>query len=243
MELGGKSPLIICRSICDEDDALLDKAVESAVLFALNQGEVCTCQSRVLVHKDIFDRFIALVIARTEAIKTGDPLDPAIMMGAQASREQYEKICRYLEIGKAEGAEVLTGGAANDVISGGYYIKPTILKGDNSMQVFREEIFGPVTCVTTFESDEEAVRIANDTIFGLGSGVFTRDAHQLYRIPRAINAGRVWANCYHLYPAHAPFGGFKQSGFGRECHKSTLDAYRQNKNIIVSYDKNKLGFF
>lgn len=187
MELGGKSPLIIFKSVCDEDDALLDKAVESAVMFALNQGEVCTCQSRLLVQEDIYEDFIARVIARTESIKTGDPLDATSMMGAQASREQYEKILRYIEIGRAEGAEVLTGGATNDVMSGGYYVKPTILKGNNSMRVFREEIFGPVICVTTFSTEEEALAIANDTIFGLGAGVFTRDAHQV-----------LWKHLCHL---------------------------------------------
>mmetsp|Transcript_11401 Transcript_11401/g.17344 ORF Transcript_11401/g.17344 Transcript_11401/m.17344 type:complete len:497 (-) Transcript_11401:174-1664(-) len=243
MELGGKSPLIFFKSVCDADDEFLDKAVESVVLFALNQGEVCTCQSRILIHEDIYDDFMARVVARTEAIKTGNPLEPGTMMGAQASEEQYLKIQRYLDIGRSEGAEILTGGAINDVVDGGFYIKPTILRGNNNMRVFREEIFGPVTCATTFKTDEEALRIANDTLYGLGAGVFTRDAHQLYTIPRAIDAGRVWVNCYHLYPSHAPFGGFKQSGFGRECHKATLDAYRQTKNIIISFDKNKLGFF
>lgn len=243
MELGGKSPLIFFKSVCDHDDDFLDKAVESVVLFAFNQGEVCTCQSRILIHEDIYDQFIAKVIARVEAIKVGNPLEPGVMMGAQASQEQYEKIISYLEIGKAEGAQVLTGGSANDVVTGGFYIRPTILKGNNSMRVFREEIFGPVTCATTFRTEEEAIAIANDTLFGLGAGVFTRDAHQVYQVPRAIDAGRVWVNCYHLYPSHAPFGGFKQSGFGRECHKMTMEAYRQPKNILISFDKKKLGFF
>eukprot|EP00602_Paraphysomonas_sp_CaronLab_P008371 CAMPEP_0185025342 /NCGR_PEP_ID=MMETSP1103-20130426/8336_1 /TAXON_ID=36769 /ORGANISM="Paraphysomonas bandaiensis, Strain Caron Lab Isolate" /LENGTH=445 /DNA_ID=CAMNT_0027558527 /DNA_START=68 /DNA_END=1402 /DNA_ORIENTATION=- len=192
MELGGKSPLIFFKSVCDADDEFLDKAVESVVLFALNQGEVCTCQSRILIHEDIYDDFMARVVARTEAIKTGNPLEPGTMMGAQASEEQYLKIQRYLDIGRSEGAEILTGGAINDVVDGGFYIKPTILRGNNNMRVFREEIFGPVTCATTFKTDEEALRIANDTLYGLGAGVFTRDAHQLYTIPRAIDAGRVW---------------------------------------------------
>jgi len=243
MELGGKSPNIFFSSIADEDDALFDKAVEGAVLFALNQGEVCTCQSRLLVQEDIYDKFIERVIARTEAIKTGHPYEIDTMMGSQVSDEQYQKIQNYINIGKDEGAEVLTGGATNDVVDGGFYIKPTILKGDNSMTVFQEEIFGPVTGVTTFKTEEEAIAIANDTIYGLGAGVWTRDMHQAYQVPRAIQAGRVWVNCYHAYPAHAPFGGYKQSGFGRETHKVMLDHYRQTKNVLVSLDKNKLGFF
>jgi len=243
MELGGKSPNIYFSSIADEDDALFDKAVEGAVLFALNQGEVCTCQSRLLVQEDIYDKFIERVIARTEAIKTGHPMELDTMMGSQVSEEQYERIRNYIEVGKSEGAEVLTGGAANDVVDGGFYIKPTILKGNNDMQVFQEEIFGPVTGVTTFKTEEEAIEIANDTIYGLGAGVWTRDMHQAYQVPRAIQAGRVWVNCYHAYPAHAPFGGYKQSGFGRETHKVMLDHYRQTKNMLISLDKNKLGFF
>jgi aldehyde dehydrogenase len=243
LELGGKSPNIFFKSVCDADDAFLDKAVEGAVLFALNQGEVCTCQSRLLVHEDIYDQFIEKVIARTEAIKTGDPLDPSTMMGAQVSLAQHERIVNYINIGLEEGAKVLTGGVANDVVDGGYYIKPTILSGTNGMRVFQEEIFGPVTGVTTFKTDEEAIEIANDTIYGLGAGVWTRDMHQAYQVPRAIQAGRVWVNCYHAYPAHAPFGGYKQSGFGRETHKMMLNHYRQTKNMLVSLDKNKLGFF
>ena len=243
MELGGKSPNIFFSSIADEDDALFDKAIEGAVLFAFNQGEVCTCQSRVLVQEDIYDKFIEKMIARVEAIKVGHPLDTDTMMGAQVSQEQFEKIQNYCEIGRSEGAKVLTGGAVNDVVEGGYYIKPTVLRGDNNMRVFQEEIFGPVTSVTTFKTVEEAIAIANDTVYGLGAGVWTRDAHQMYQVPRQIQAGRVWVNCYHLYPAHAPFGGYKKSGFGRETHKKTLDAFRQNKNMLISFNKNKLGFF
>lgn len=243
MELGGKSPNVFFSSIADHDDALFDKAVEGAVLFALNQGEVCTCQSRLLIQEDIFDKFMERVVARTEAIVTGDPLDPATMMGAQVSKAQHERIAAYIKTGTDEGAEVLTGGAINNVVDGGYYIKPTILKGTNDMQVFQEEIFGPVTGATTFKTEEEAIAIANDTIYGLGAGVWTRDAHQAYQVPRAIQAGRVWVNCYHAYPAHAPFGGYKQSGFGRETHKMMLAHYRQTKNMLISFDKNKLGFF
>lgn len=246
MELGGKSPNIFFSSVAEEDDAFFDKAVEGAVLFALNQGEVCTCPSRILVQEDIYDKFMAKVVERTRAIKTGHPLDGTVMMGAQASNDQYEKIQSYLKIGREEGAEILTGGDVNDLggeLSGGYYIQPTIFKGHNKMRIFQEEIFGPVTCVTTFKTEEEAIEIANDTMYGLGAGVWTRDAHQLYQVPRAIKAGRVWVNSYHAYPAHAPFGGYKKSGFGRENHKMMLDHYRQTKNMLISYDKNKLGFF
>jgi len=243
MELGGKSPNVFFSSVADHDDAFFDKAVEGAVLFALNQGEVCTCQSRLLVQEDIFDRFMERVVARTEAIVTGDPLDPATMMGAQVSSAQHDRIVNYLAVGEAEGAKVLTGGSANNVVDGGFYIKPTILHGTNDMAVFQEEIFGPVTGVTTFKDEAEAIAIANDTIYGLGAGVWTRDAHQAYQVPRAIQAGRVWVNCYHAYPAHAPFGGYKQSGFGRETHKMMLNHYRQTKNMLISLDKNKLGFF
>lgn len=246
MELGGKSPNIFFPSVMDEDDAFLDKAIEGAVLFALNQGEVCTCPSRMLVHESIYDKFIERVIQRTKAIKMGHPLDGTTMMGAQASNDQYEKILSYLKIGKEEGAEVLTGGDAQTFengISGGYYIQPTIFKGHNKMRIFQEEIFGPVVCVTTFKTTEEAIAIANDTLYGLGAGVWTRDAHELYQVPRAILAGRVWVNNYHAYPAHAPFGGYKKSGFGRENHKMMLGYYRQTKNMLISYDKNKLGFF
>jgi aldehyde dehydrogenase len=246
MELGGKSPNIFFESVAAADDEFFDKAVEGAVLFALNQGEVCTCPSRILVHEKIYDKFMKKVVERTKAIVSGNPLNPSVMIGAQASNDQYEKILSYLKIGKEEGAEVLCGGDANKMegdISGGYYIQPTILKGTNKMRVFQEEIFGPVTCVTTFKTTEEAIAIANDTLYGLGAGVWTRDAHELYQVPRAIQAGRVWVNCYHAYPAHAPFGGYKKSGFGRETHKMMLSHYRQTKNMLISYNKNKLGFF
>ncbi|TNE74135.1 aldehyde dehydrogenase [bacterium] len=246
MELGGKSPNIFFPSVADADDEYFDKAVEGAVLFALNQGEVCTCPSRILVHESIYDTFMARVIERTKAIVMGNPLDGNVMMGAQASNDQYEKIQSYLRIGKEEGAQVLCGGEAlkqDGELSGGYYIQPTIFKGHNKMRVFQEEIFGPVVCVTTFKTTEEAIEIANDTLYGLGAGVWTRDAHELYTVPRAIKAGRVWVNNYHAYPAHAPFGGYKKSGFGRENHKMMLDHYRQSKNMLISYNKNKLGFF
>lgn len=246
MELGGKSPNIFFPSVAAADDEFFDKAVEGAVLFALNQGEVCTCPSRILVHESIYDQFMERVIARTQAIICGNPLDPSTMMGAQASNDQYEKIQSYLKIGREEGAELLTGGDVNKLdgdLAGGYYIQPTIFKGHNKMRVFQEEIFGPVVCVTTFKTTEEAIEIANDTLYGLGAGVWTRDAHELYQVPRAIQAGRVWVNSYHAYPAHAPFGGYKKSGFGRETHKMMLAHYRQTKNMLISYNKNKLGFF
>ncbi len=246
MELGGKSPNIFFKSVVDADDNFLDKAVEGAVLFALNQGEVCTCPSRILIQEDIYDQFIERVIQRTKAIKTLHPLDTDSMMGAQASNEQFQKIISYLNIGKEEGAEILTGGEVNklpDELGRGYYIQPTIFKGHNKMRIFQEEIFGPVVCVTTFKTTEEAIEIANDTLYGLGAGVWTRDAHELYQVPRAIQAGRVWVNQYHAYPAHAPFGGYKKSGFGRENHKMMLDHYRNTKNMLISYSKDKLGFF
>ena len=245
LELGGKSPNIFFSSVMDADDEFLDKAVEGAVMFALNQGEICTCPSRLLVQEDIADAFIAKVIERTEAIKIGNPLDKTVMMGAQASKIQKDKILGYLKLGKEEGAEVLTGGDANTVegLEEGYYIKPTIFKGNNRMRIFQEEIFGPVVAFTTFKDEAEALEIANDTIYGLGAGVWTRDAHQLYNIPRHVEAGRVWVNQYHAYPAGAPFGGYKQSGIGRENHKMMLDHYRQTKNMLISYSKNKLGFF
>ncbi|GLB49807.1 aldehyde dehydrogenase family protein [Neptunitalea lumnitzerae] len=246
MELGGKSPNIFFKSVGDADDEFFDKAVEGAVMFALNQGEVCTCPSRMLVHEDIYDKFMERVVARTKAIVCGNPLDPATMMGAQASNDQKEKIMSYLKIGKEEGAEVLCGGDENHLggeFEDGYYIQPTIFKGHNKMRVFQEEIFGPVVAVTTFKTTEEALEIANDTLYGLGAGVWTRDAHEMYQVPREILAGRVWVNNYHSYPAHAPFGGYKKSGYGRETHKMMLDHYRQTKNMLISYDKNKLGFF
>ncbi|MBK1439102.1 aldehyde dehydrogenase [Parapedobacter sp. ISTM3] len=246
LELGGKSPNIFFNSVLDHDDEFLDKAVEGAVLFAFNQGEVCTCPSRLLIQEDIYDRFIERVIQRTEAIKTGNPLDTTVQIGAQASKIQFDKINAYLKLGKEEGAEVLTGGEINHLggdLEQGYYIKPTIFKGHNKQRIFQEEIFGPVLAVTTFKTEEEAIEIANDTLYGLGAGVWTRDAHQLYQVPRAIQAGRVWVNHYHSYPAGAPFGGYKQSGYGRENHKLMLNHYRQAKNILISYSKNKLGFF
>ena len=246
MELGGKSPNIFFASVADADDEYFDKAIEGAVMFALNQGEVCTCPSRILVQESIYDKFISRVIERTNAIKIGHPLDGTVMMGAQASNDQYEKIQSYLKIGVEEGAEILAGGEVNKLegeLEGGYYIQPTIFKGHNKMRIFQEEIFGPVVCVTTFKTVEEAIEIANDTLYGLGAGVWTRDAHELYQVPRAIKAGRVWVNNYHAYPAHAPFGGYKKSGFGRENHKMMLEHYRQTKNMLISYDKNKLGFF
>jgi aldehyde dehydrogenase len=246
MELGGKSPNIFFSSVADADDEFFDKAVEGAVMFALNQGEVCTCPSRILVQEDIYDKFMERVIQRTRAIKMGNPLSASTMMGAQASEDQYNKILSYLDIGKQEGAKVLTGGEAfhqNSGLEHGYYIQPTIFKGHNKMRIFQEEIFGPVTSVTTFKTVDEAISIANDTLYGLGAGVWTRDAHEMYQVPRAIQAGRVWVNCYHAYPAHAPFGGYKKSGFGRETHKMMLNHYRQTKNMLISYSKTKLGFF
>ncbi len=246
LELGGKSPNIFFPSVADADDAFFDKAVEGAVMFALNQGEICTCPSRLLVHESIYDKFMAKVIERTAAIKLASPLDKTAMMGAQASIVQQEKILSYIKLGKEEGAEVLIGGEENKLggdLDGGYYIKPTIFKGHNKMRIFQEEIFGPVLAVTTFKTTEEAIEIANDTMYGLGAGVWTRDAHELYQVPRAIQAGRVWVNQYHAYPAGAPFGGYKQSGIGRENHKMMLGHYRQTKNMLISYDKNKLGFF
>lgn len=246
MELGGKSPNIFMKSVMDKDDEFLDKCIEGAVMFALNQGEVCTCPSRILVHEDIADEFLKRVVERTKAIKMGHPLAEDTMMGAQASNDQFEKILSYLDIGKQEGAEVLCGGdkaSLNSGLENGYYIQPTIFKGHNKMRVFQEEIFGPVTSVCTFKTVEEAIEIANDTMYGLGAGLWSRDAHELYQVPRAVKAGRVWVNNYHAYPAHAPFGGYKKSGFGRENHKMMLDHYRQTKNMLISYDKNKLGFF
>lgn len=246
MELGGKSPNIFLPSVMDADDEFFDKCIEGAVMFALNQGEICTCPSRLLVHESIYDGFIERVIERTKAIKLGHPLDTTTMMGAQASNDQFEKILTYIDIGKQEGAEVLTGGGParlNNGLENGYYIEPTIFRGHNKMRIFQEEIFGPVVSVTTYKTVDEAIEYANDTLYGLGAGVWTRDAHELYQVPRAIQAGRVWVNCYHNYPAHASFGGYKKSGFGRENHLSMLNHYRQSKNLLISYSKNKLGFF
>lgn len=245
LELGGKSPNVFFESVMDADDDFFDKCLEGATLFALNQGEVCTCPSRLLVQESIFDAFVERVVERTKAIKLGHPLSPDTMMGAQASNDQYEKILNYINIGKDEGAEVLCGGGAayNEGLEGGYYIQPTILKGNNKMRVFQEEIFGPVLCVTSFKDEADAIEIANDTLYGLGAGVWTRDTHQAYQISRAIKAGRVWVNNYHNYPAHAPFGGYKKSGIGRENHKMMLAHYRHTKNMLISYDKKAMGFF
>ncbi|MCH4825947.1 aldehyde dehydrogenase [Planococcus halocryophilus] len=246
LELGGKSPNIFFKDVMDEDDAFLDKAVEGFVMFALNQGEVCTCPSRALIQEDIYDEFMERVLKRVAAIKLGNPLDPETMMGAQASTEQMEKIQSYLDIGKQEGAEVLAGGDRNHLegdLAEGYYIQPTVFKGHNKMRVFQEEIFGPVVSVTTFKTKEEALEIANDTLYGLGSGIWTRDTNTAYRFGRGIQAGRVWTNCYHQYPAHAAFGGYKMSGFGRENHLMMLNHYQQTKNMLVSYNENKQGFF
>ncbi|WP_158803764.1 MULTISPECIES: aldehyde dehydrogenase [unclassified Acidisoma] len=246
LELGGKSPNIFFADVLNEDDAFFDKALEGFTMFALNQGEVCTCPSRALIQKSVYDRFMERAIKRVEAIRQGNPLDPSTMIGAQASSEQLEKILSYLDIGKQEGAKVLTGGSRNVLegpLSEGFYVKPTIFEGHNKMRVFQEEIFGPVVSVTTFEDEEEALSIANDTLYGLGAGVWTRDGTRAYRFGRGIQAGRVWTNCYHAYPAHAAFGGYKQSGIGRETHKMMLDHYQQTKNMLVSYSPNKLGFF
>ncbi|CAL9337510.1 Aldehyde dehydrogenase [Streptomyces sp. enrichment culture] len=245
LELGGKSPNIFLPDVAAADDDFLDKAVEGFVMFALNQGEVCTCPSRALVHSSIYDDFMARCVARTEAITGGNPLDPATMIGAQASNDQYEKILSYIDIGRKEGADLLTGGNPRTVsgLDGGYYIEPTIFRGTNDMRIFQEEIFGPVVSVTMYDSVDEAVEIANDTLYGLGAGVWTRDGNTAYRLGRAIKAGRVWTNCYHAYPAHAAFGGYKKSGIGRETHKMMLDHYQQTKNLLVSYAPQKLGFF
>jgi aldehyde dehydrogenase len=246
LELGGKSPNIFFADVMDHDDAYLDKALEGFAMFALNQGEVCTCPSRALVHESIYDRFMEKAIARVEAIKLGSPLDAATMIGAQASNDQLEKILSYIDIGKQEGARVLTGGARHihpGELTDGYYVQPTVLEGHNKMRIFQEEIFGPVLAVTTFKDHDDALNIANDTLYGLGAGVWSRDANTCYRFGRGIEAGRVWVNCYHAYPAHAAFGGYKQSGIGRENHKMMLDHYQQTKNMLVSYSPDKLGFF
>jgi len=246
LELGGKSPNIFFPDVMDEDDAFFDKTLEGFTMFALNQGEVCTCPSRALVHESIYDAFMERAVARVEKIKMGHPLDSATMMGAQASNDQLEKILSYFDIGKKEGAKVLTGGSRamlEGELKDGYYIKPTILEGNNKMRVFQEEIFGPVVSVTKFKDMDDAISIANDTLYGLGAGVWSRDMNTCYRVGRGVKAGRVWTNCYHLYPAHAAFGGYKQSGIGRENHKMMLDHYQQTKNLLVSYSPNALGFF
>ena len=246
LELGGKSPNVFFPDIAAQDDDLFDKAIEGLVLFAFNQGEVCTCPSRALIHESIYDRFIARAIDRVKAIKQGNPLDTETMMGAQASSMQLDKILSYLEIGKQEGAQCLIGGGRAQLggdLAGGYYIQPTLFKGTNDMRIFREEIFGPVLAVTTFKTEEEALRIANDTPYGLGAGVWSRDINTAFRMGKGIKAGRVWTNCYHAYPAHATFGGYKESGIGRETHKMMLDHYQQTKNLLVSYSQKPLGFF
>ncbi len=246
LELGGKSPNIFFADVMDADDEYFDKCLEGFTMFALNQGEVCTCPSRALIEESIYDDFIARAVERVKAIKQGHPLASDTMMGAQCSQEQMEKITSYLQLGRDEGAEVLTGGDRaqfDGELEGGFYIEPTVFKGDNAMRIFQEEIFGPVVSVTTFKDEAEALSIANDTLYGLGAGVWTRDGNKAFRMGRAIKAGRVWTNCYHHYPAHAAFGGYKQSGIGRENHKMMLGHYRQTKNLLVSYDPNPMGFF
>lgn len=246
LELGGKSPNIFFADVMAEDDAFFDKALEGFTMFALNQGEVCTCPSRALVHESIYDAFMERAIARVKQVKMGNPLDDATMIGAQASTDQLEKILSYIDIGKQEGAKVLTGGSQARLggeLDKGYYVEPTVFAGHNAMRIFQEEIFGPVLSVAKFSSEEEALAMANDTLYGLGAGVWSRDGNRAYRMGRNIKAGRVWTNCYHLYPAHAAFGGYKQSGIGRETHKMMLDHYQQTKNILVSYSPNALGFF
>jgi aldehyde dehydrogenase len=246
LELGGKSPNIFFADVMEADDDFFDKALEGFAMFALNQGEVCTCPSRALVQESIYDRFMERAVARTKQIVEGNPLDPATMIGAQASNDQLEKILSYIDIGKQEGAKILTGGARRmhtGELEGGYYMQPTIFAGHNRMRVFQEEIFGPVVSVAKFKDFDDALAIANDTLYGLGAGVWSRDANTCYRMGRGIKAGRVWTNCYHAYPAHAAFGGYKQSGIGRENHKMMLDHYQQTKNLLVSYSPKKLGFF
>jgi len=246
LELGGKSPNIFFADVAAQDDDFLDKAIEGLVLFAFNQGEVCTCPSRALIHESMYDAFMDRVLARVRAIKQGNPLDAATMMGAQASQMQMDKIQSYLALGKQEGASCLIGGdraQLGGALAEGYYIQPTMFRGHNKMRIFQEEIFGPVVAVTTFKNEAEALAIANDTVYGLGAGVWTRDANTAYRMGRGIKAGRVWTNCYHAYPAHATFGGYKESGIGRETHKMMLDHYQQTKNLLVSYSPKALGFF
>ena len=246
LELGGKSPNIFLADVAAADDDFYDKALEGFTMFALNQGEVCTCPSRALIDASIYDKFLGDAIKRTEAIKMGNPLDTDTMMGAQASNDQLEKILSYIEIGKEEGAKVLTGGVRVDLggdLSEGYYVAPTIFEGQNSMRIFQEEIFGPVVSVAKVDGADDALKVANDTLYGLGAGLWTRNVFDAYRLGRGIQAGRVWTNCYHAYPAHAAFGGYKQSGIGRENHKMMLDHYQQTKNLLVSYSPKKLGFF
>ncbi|HEX7760015.1 MAG TPA: aldehyde dehydrogenase [Caulobacteraceae bacterium] len=246
LELGGKSPNIFFDDVMREDDDYLDKALEGFTMFALNQGEVCTCPSRALVQESIYEKFMEKALKRVEGVRQGSPLDAATMIGAQASEEQMGKILDYIQIGKDEGAQLLIGGARNVLggeLADGWYVQPTVFRGHNQMRIFQEEIFGPVLAVTTFKTDEEALAIANDTKYGLGAGVWSRDANRCYRFGRGLQAGRVWTNCYHAYPAHAAFGGYKQSGVGRETHKMMLDHYQQTKNMLVSYSSKALGFF
>ena len=246
LELGGKSPNVFFEDVAAADDAYFDKCLEGFTMFALNQGEVCTCPSRGLVQQSIYDDFMSKAVERTRAIKVGHPLDTDTMVGAQASQEQMEKIVSYLELGTQEGAKVLAGGGARKMegeMADGFYVEPTIFEGQNSMRIFQEEIFGPVVSVTSFKDEAEALQISNDTLYGLGAGVWTRDGNRAYRMGRSIKAGRVWTNCYHLYPAHAAFGGYKQSGIGRENHLMMLEHYQQTKNLLVSYAPQALGFF
>lgn len=246
LELGGKAPNIFFADIFQEDDGLADKALEAFVSFALNQGEVCTCPSRALVHRSIYDRFMEKALARVAQIRQGNPLDPTTMIGAQTSSEQMNKILGLINVGRQEGAKVLAGGNKAELdgeLSGGFFVQPTVLEGNNKMRVFQEEIFGPVVSVAPFDTDDEALALANDTPYGLSAAVWTRDSTRGYRLGRGIHAGRVWINCYHLYPAHAAFGGYKQSGFGRETHKMMLDHYLQTKNILVSYSTKSMGLF
>src|SRR4051812_20661035 len=246
LELGGKSPNIFFDDVAAQQDAFYDKALEGFAMFALNQGEVCTCPSRALVQDGIYSDFVHDAVTRVEKIVQGNPLDDNTMIGAQASNDQLEKILSYLDIGRQEGARVLTGGERNVLegdLAGGYYVQPTIFEGDNSMRIFQEEIFGPVVSLTSFNAEDDALKIANDTLYGLGAGVWARDAGLAFRMGRGIQAGRVWTNCYHAYPAHAAFGGYKQSGIGRENHKMMLDHYQQTKNLLVSYSPDALGFF
>jgi len=246
LELGGKSPNLFFSDVMQENDDYLQKCLEGFGMFALNQGEVCTCPSRALIQEDIFGSFLEMAVERARNHKPGNPLDPATTVGAQASNDQFEKILSYLDIGKQEGAEVLLGGGRAELegdLAGGYYVQPTVFKGHNKMRVFQEEIFGPVVSVTSFKDYADAIDIANDTLYGLGAGVWTRNTNTAFRAGRAIQAGRVWTNCYHLYPAHAAFGGYKQSGIGRETHKMMLNHYQQVKNLLVSYDEKPMGFF
>ncbi len=246
VELGGKSPNIFFEDIMNAEPAFIEKAAEGLVLAFFNQGEICTCPSRALIQESIYEPFMEVVMKKIKQIRRGDPLDTETMVGAQASEQQFEKIMSYMDIAKEEGAELLTGGQVEHLggdLASGYYIQPTLLKGHNKMRIFQEEIFGPVVAVTTFKDEAEALEIANDTEFGLGAGLWTRDINRAYRMGRCIQAGRVWTNCYHLYPAHAAFGGYKKSGVGRETHKMMLNHYQQTKNLLISYDINPLGFF